>query len=84
MVDIKWFVRAQGHICTTESTALVMPVTGIIEAIKPAYVITTVAVADTIAVRVDMDMAVVIISIMVMDVDMDMIVGSLDEVGSRK
>jgi hypothetical protein len=60
MAVIKWFVRAQGRICTTESIAYHMPVTGITEATRPAYVITmTAAVADImIAVRV-VDMVVV-------------------------
>jgi hypothetical protein len=78
MEVIKWFVRAQGHICTTENIAYVMPVTGITEATKPAYVIMMAgAVADTmIAVRVVVMVMVTVIMVADMDMAVDTIVGS--------
>ena len=83
MAVIKWFATVQALIRTSASTALRMPVTGITETTRPAYVIPVEVVVITIAVPVvvdmGMDMAIIMAAVMVMDVDM--IVGSLIEAG---
>ncbi|OQP60821.1 hypothetical protein A4R26_19665 [Niastella populi] len=76
MAVIKWFATVQDLIRTSASTALLMPVTGITGATRPAYVIPVEAAVTTIAVPVDVDMDTVTIMVAVMDMVVDMIVGN--------